>query len=99
MHSFRIGSKGAEVFPRFESLRVQPRKREKGRAPFGIPVLDDMLGGGIPVTSSSLLGGPSGVGKTVAAISFIAQGVQVGRRCLYVTLQESEEQLIDKAAR
>lgn len=96
-HSFRIGRRGVEVYPRFESVRAVRRERESGRAPFGVPGLDEMLGGGIPTTSSTLIGGPSGVGKTVAAVSFIAHGLEIGRRSLYVSLQGTAPQLIEKA--
>jgi circadian clock protein KaiC len=97
-HTFAIGSEGMQVYPRFEATPIMRRDREEGRAPFGIPHLDDMTCGGLPIRSSTLIGGPSGVGKTVLSLSFVGHGLARGKRCLYLSLQESEEQLLSKAA-
>ncbi|MFA5891450.1 MAG: ATPase domain-containing protein [Actinomycetota bacterium] len=96
-HVFRIGVRGIEVFPRFESVAPVQREFAPGRVTSGSPVLDAMIGGGFPVGGSSLLGGPSGAGKTVLGLQFVVSGVDAGQRCLYVTFQESDRQLIAKA--
>ncbi len=95
-HSFRIGSSGVEVFPRFESL-AQPRKQwPEERAPFGIGELDKMTGGGLPAASATLVAGPSGAGKTVLGLHFVAEGIRRGERCLYLSFQQSSERLIER---
>ncbi len=47
---------------------------------------------------ATLVLGPAGAGKTALALGFVARGVAEGERCLYISFQESEEQLEDKAA-
>jgi circadian clock protein KaiC len=95
-HSFRIGAAGVEVFPRFESLAPPRTQGMGGPSPLGIEVLDEMTGGGLPAASATLVAGPSGSGKTVLGLHFIAEGIRRGERCLYLSLQQSAEQLIQR---
>lgn len=96
-HVFRIGDGGIEVFRRFESSFPERHEFSPGRVTSGSPVLDAMIGGGFPIGSATLLGGPSGAGKTVLGLQFVVAGVNAGQRCLYVTFQESDRQLRAKA--
>jgi circadian clock protein KaiC len=97
-HSFRISATGFEVFPRLETTLPREVPTQKTRAAFGLEGLDKAIGGGIPRGDSTLLIGPSGVGKTLLAVSFVAAGLEQGERCLHVSLQETEEQVREKAA-
>jgi circadian clock protein KaiC len=95
-HSFRISSAGIEVFPRFESI-TPPRARRTGeRLPLGVSGIDEMIGGGLPAASTTLVAGPSGAGKTVLGLHFVAEGVRRGERCLYLSFQQSEAELIGR---
>lgn len=76
-HSFRINEEGIKIFapvriPETEDEELSPRLL------FGIPTLDDMLGGGLPQGFSLLIAGPSGSGKSVLAAAFLAEGARVG---------------------
>lgn len=51
----------------------------------GTPRLDDLLLGGIPLGSQVLFVGPAFVGKEVAILNFIAQGLKEGVPCVLVT--------------
>lgn len=64
----------------------------------GIPALDEMLGGGVRRSSVTLAAGPTGSGKTLLSCSFADAGLQEGERVLYVSFEESPEQLIANAA-
>ena len=78
-HSFRIGSGGVEVFPRLETTLPRRVPTLDTRASFGLEKLDNAIGGGIPRGDSTLLIGPSGIGKTLLALRFIAAGLAAGR--------------------
>ena len=97
-HSFRIGRAGLEVFPRLESIVV---KREQpvadGRISSGMPELDALLGGGLPVADATAVLGPTGSGKTAIALRFVVEGVRADECCLYISFQETADQLVRKA--
>ena len=75
-HSYKIGDAGIVVYPRIEALFANPSRAAAaavGRAPTGIARLDALLGGGIPVASTTMVMGPSGVGKTTVGLHFLSQ--------------------------
>ncbi len=77
-HAFRIDDDGIVVFPRFEALLGAPAGGDRGeradgpRASTGLAPLDDMLDGGLPRNSSTLLLGPPGSGKTTLGLHFLS---------------------------
>jgi circadian clock protein KaiC len=62
----------------------------------GIPGLDEMLGGGLPVGYSLLVVGPSGSGKTILATEFLAEGVRRGEPGVMAAFEKSPSQLLSK---
>src|ERR1700682_4548445 len=97
-HSFRIGRAGFEVFPRLETLAPNGTVDVNGPVASGVPRLDELMGGGIRAGQATVVLGPSGAGKTILGLRFAAEGLQAGERCLYVSFQETGDQLIKKAA-
>lgn len=71
---------------------------EQERASTGIPGLDNVLGGGLPVRHLYLVEGNPGAGKTTLALQFLREGADHGERGLYVTLSETAEELTTVAA-
>jgi circadian clock protein KaiC len=59
----------------------------------GVPALDTMLADGFYRGASTLLAGPSGIGKTLLALHFIFAGAQAGETGLIATFQENPTQL------
>lgn len=98
-HSFRITSEGIEIFPRLETIAPQdvPGLSQSEQIQIGVPKLDDMMGGGIRRTDATALMGPSACGKTTLSLHYIDRGLADGERCLYVSFQETEEQLLAKS--
>lgn len=60
----------------------------------GIRGLDDLLGGGLPGKTVTLLSGGPGSGKTLLALNFLLDGAAKGERCCYVSLGETSEELL-----
>jgi circadian clock protein KaiC len=61
----------------------------------GIPRLDTMLGGlGYFRGSSVLISGTAGAGKSSMAAHFADAAARRGERCLYLALEESEQQIV-----
>lgn len=73
------------------------RSDEKNRSKTGINDLDRILGGGMVAGSLILLGGEPGVGKSTLALQ-LALAIK-GRSVLYVSGEESEEQISLRAKR
>ena len=96
-HSFVIGPTGIELYPRVESTLPQPVPVSDERLSSGIPGLDQMMTGGYPAGSASILAGPSGAGKTVMSLQFVAAGLTKHEPCVYASFQESLPQLQAKA--
>ncbi|RYE36301.1 MAG: circadian clock protein KaiC, partial [Hyphomicrobiales bacterium] len=63
----------------------------------GIDSLDDILGGGLQRSRTFLLEGSPGTGKTTIALQFLIAGAAAGERCLYITLSETEDELVATA--
>ncbi len=63
----------------------------------GIAGLDDMLCGGIPQGHTVAILGSPGTGKSTFALQFIYTGLQNGENCVYLSLEESEGNLIKTA--
>jgi circadian clock protein KaiC len=75
-HSYQITSAGILVHPRIEALLAYPSRaddHEPGRTPAGNEQLDLLLGGGVPVASTTMIMGPSGIGKTTLGLQFLSK--------------------------
>ena len=67
------------------------------RVSTGIPGLDEVLGGGLPQGHMYLVEGESGAGKTTLGLQFLLEGKRRGERTLWITLSETETQLLQSA--
>lgn len=95
VHTFRISDAGVEIFPRalIASSVIGQIAGDK-RLSVGVPVLDEMMGGGLPAGYSLLIVGPSGSGKTVLATQFLAEGVRAGEPGVIAAFEKSPNQLL-----
>lgn len=64
------------------------------RAATGVEGLDDVLGGGFTPHRTYLIEGVPGSGKTTLALQFLLEGAKRGEPVLYVTLSETEDELV-----
>ncbi len=94
LHGFRITGKGLQIFPRLVSPEYPENYELTGkRLLTGIDGLDAITDGGFLAGSTTLLAGPTGSGKTTAALQFVMQGVEQGEPGLYINFQENPTQL------
>jgi len=61
----------------------------------GIPGFDDLLDKGIPKGYSVLVAGGAGSGKTILCLQTLINKAQEGKKCFYMSFEESEERLIE----
>jgi circadian clock protein KaiC len=99
-HSYQITSAGILVHPRIEALLADPSRaddREAGRTPVGNEQLDLLLGGGgVPVASTTMIMGPSGIGKTTLGLQFLSKS-SVAEPGLMFSFYETPTRLRAKA--
>ena len=67
--------------------------------PIGIAELDRVLGGGLVPASAVLVGGDPGIGKSTLLLQAAACLARSGRRVLYVSGEESIDQIRLRARR
>ena len=72
---------------------VEIDQLEVPRIPTGIEEFDRVLGGGIVPGSVALLGGEPGIGKSTLLMQAAARVVAAGRTVLYVSSEESPQQI------
>lgn len=100
LHTFRITVDGLQCFPRTFGLTDSKTAHVKGkrRLSVGLPELDELMGGGIPEGDSMLLAGPSGGGKTVLGIQYIAEGLKRNEPCIVAMFEELPNEYLHRAA-
>lgn len=85
-HAFKITDGGIVVHPRLEALLARPSRPDPGgdgRVPSGIAQFDVMLGGGLPASSTTMVMGPSGTGKTTLGLTFLAASSEAAPGLLF----------------
>jgi circadian clock protein KaiC len=102
-HTFRIlDGQGIQVYRRVQAPRKASRDRAAASDPTtrittGIPGLDEIVNGGYFLGSTTVVAGISGVGKSVMALQFIAEGARRGERSLMFSLDEQVPQILRNA--
>jgi len=94
-HFFEIGPDGLAFFPRVrgpEDALGEPEAPEE-RVRTGAAGLDDMLGGGLPPWSSTVVQGGTGTGKTMLGLQFLLEGARNGEPGIHFALEETANQL------
>jgi circadian clock protein KaiC len=93
-HAYRLSEDGITVFPRLADPVTQTGYRlGDERTSTGVAALDRMLADGYAPGSSTLVAGPSGIGKTLMGLHFILEGAESGEPGVIATLQENPIQL------
>src|SRR5574338_1133271 len=81
---------------------VSSREQEElladgGPVTTGLPALDYILRGGYASNRVHLIEGEPGAGKTTLGLQFLLEGREKGESCLYITLSEGRDELINVA--
>ena len=83
----------AQRYPQIGKAAELPRRRT------GIDEFDRVLGGGLVPASAVLIGGDPGIGKSTLLLQAAASWARTGARVLYVSSEESVEQVKLRAGR
>ncbi|MEP7345016.1 MAG: ATPase domain-containing protein [Gemmatimonadaceae bacterium] len=91
LYSFRISTAGIRVFAParipIQAAGTETLAGPLSRVSVGVPMLDQMLGGGLPRGYSLLVAGPSGSGKSVLATAFLEEGAKCGETGVLATFE------------
>ncbi len=95
-HGYKITDDGIVVHPRIEALLALPSRADQTnpeiRLSSGNSRLDGLLGGGLPGTSTTMVLGPSGTGKTTLGMQFL-NGASPEEPGLYFGFYETPSRL------
>lgn len=98
-HLFEISDRGITVHPRIESLYGIPAIEDACGdmlVSSGVPQLDAMLAGGFKCGTTTLILGPSGVGKTTLGLHYLAAAPRKTRSVMF-GFYETPVRLLEKA--
>ena len=73
------------------------KKGSTGRIDTGIDRLNELLSGGLPSNSITLVSGTPGSGKTILCFHYLWEGLNNGESCLYLTSDERIENILKQA--
>jgi circadian clock protein KaiC len=93
--NYDITDHGIVLYPSLDATPVS--KVYHDRVSTGVDGLDRMLGGGPYKGSTLLVMGESGTGKTTSALQFMMRGAANKERTLYISYEESAEELARQA--
>lgn len=95
-HSMRLSDRGIEVFPRLIP-DTHGKVFSTQALAFGVPELDAMLHGGLERGTTTIISGPSGVGKTTLGLQFMKEAASRGDRSVIYTFEERTETLLTRS--
>lgn len=91
-HPFRITPDGLVVYPHRVERTAESGQRHD-QVGTGIAELDELLGGGIETGTTTLLSGPTGVGKTTLGMQILSR-LPAGVRGVLLTFEESRDTVL-----
>lgn len=94
--TFRISEDGITLYPRLHRPLTYPVSNL--RVGTGIVGFNEMTGGGYIKGSTVAVMGPSGVGKSIASLHFLFEGLRAGEPCVLVSFEESRDQIFQNAS-
>jgi circadian clock protein KaiC len=100
-HAFRITPQGIRLYPRVEAWLDRPTVQDVGHGPkitSGSASIDAMLHGGLCSSSVAAIVGPTGAGKTLFSLEFLAQSSKREPGLMF-SFYETPARLVEKSRR
>lgn len=88
-HDYTLSGEGLVIYPRMVAGEHEDELTRQPHLPSGLPALDALFGGGIERGSSTLILGPTGVGKSSIAIQYAVAAAARGERAVFYSFDES----------
>ncbi len=93
IHDLSLSDRGMKVFPRLVPETLQ-REFQPEAISAGIPEIDELLHGGIERGTTTIITGPSGVGKSTFGMQFMKEAAGKGERSVVYAFEEGTETLL-----
>jgi len=95
-HAFEIDADGLRVFP--HRIEQAAAAALDGRLlASGVPQLDQLLRGGVPRGTTTLVTGPTGIGKSTLSTSFLVSGLNEGMRGTVYSFEEPRAMFFERS--
>ncbi|OQX84885.1 MAG: hypothetical protein B6D63_03580 [Candidatus Latescibacteria bacterium 4484_7] len=97
LHPFRITDEGIVIFPHYI-------EKAEGNVPgaetlnSGIDGLDELLASGIESGTTTIISGPTGIGKTTLGMQFLVSAARSGKKGIFYTFEESVESIVKRCS-
>jgi circadian clock protein KaiC len=94
-HFFEVTPDGFTFYPRVRAPQIGTSHTASmdDRLSTGVPGLDDLLGGGLPRRTATIVQGASGTGKTLLGLHYLLEGARRGEPGILCMLEETPDQL------
>jgi circadian clock protein KaiC len=94
-HDLHLSDRGMEIYPRLvsESHKLEFKSEVISS---GIPEIDELLHGGIERGTTTIISGPSGVGKSTFGVQFMKEAAGRGERSVLYAFEEEVETLLKR---
>ncbi len=95
-HTYRITDEGIRAFPALEPGDHAAEFSEEDISA-GVPEVDELLGGGLPRGTVSIVSGPTGVGKTTLGTQFMKEAAGRGERSVIYLFEENRKTFLSRS--
>ncbi|ADQ14504.1 ATPase domain-containing protein [Halanaerobium hydrogeniformans] len=92
-HSMKFKKDGIEVYPQLEFIKSSYNYESESLS-FGVPEIDKLLNGGIEKGTTTIITGPTGVGKTTLGTQFIKTNGDKDLKSIIYTFEETQKSLM-----
>ncbi|MFW5686632.1 MAG: ATPase domain-containing protein [Halanaerobium sp.] len=95
-HTLSFESDGIRVYPQLKILNYK-KNYELGQISSGVEEINQLLHGGIEKGTTTIISGPSGVGKTTLGTQFIKENADQGLKTIIYTFEESRKTMLERS--
>lgn len=95
-HTLKFEENGIKVYPQFKTLKYK-NNYKLGQIHSGVSEINQLLQGGIEKGTTTIISGPSGVGKTTLGTQFIKDSADKGMKTIIYSFEESNKTLLERS--
>ena len=95
IHELTLSDRGLAIFPNLIP-HVYQRDVDLTTISAGIPEIDELLHGGIERGTTTIISGPSGVGKSTFGVQFMKEAAGRGERSVLYAFEEGEDTILKR---